>query len=204
MSMKNTTINGVKREEWMPCPKVHVDYPGLAYLYSLDEFILVKKTDKLHDLIGLRSKDTSYTIINNQGQKVFLAVQKGKNKFEIRIYNVYGNELIIVNKPYSWCLNKALIWAPPGNFVGSVQETKSCLKTYIVKNHLGEKVLKLIKARGFTKDEAYNVFSQNEVVGLVTTRWRNAVYFPIEMDIPIKCILLGACFLICWKNQRFL
>ncbi|XP_045779654.1 phospholipid scramblase 2-like [Maniola jurtina] len=203
MSMKNTTISGIKREEWMPCPKVDIDYPGLAYLCSLDELILVEETHKLHDLIGLRRKDTSYTIINNQGQKVFLAVQKGKYKFEIRIYNVYGNEIIKVNRPYSWCLNKALIWAPPGNFVGSVQETKSCLKTYLVKNHLGEKVLK-IKARGFTKDDVYSIFSQSEVVGLVTTRWRYAVSFPIEMDVPIKCILLGACFLICWKNQHFL
>ncbi|XP_039761189.1 phospholipid scramblase 2-like [Pararge aegeria] len=195
--MKSTTHSDVERKEWMPCPKANTDFPGLAYLCPLNELIVAEENDNLHNLIGL--KDIGYTIFNNQGQKVFLAVQKGKYKIEIRIYNCYGNEIIKVEKPYAWCLNKALIWAPPGNFVGSLHETRSCLKTYFIKNHVGEKVLK-IKARAFRNNSGFSILSNNEKVGEVTTRWRYSVSFPIEMDVPVKCILLGACFLICWTK----
>ncbi|XP_023945770.2 phospholipid scramblase 2-like [Bicyclus anynana] len=194
--MKNIISNGVKKEDWMPCPKDEVNYPGLAYLCPLGELIVAEEPDTLHSLIGL--KDISYTIYNNEGQKVFLAVKKGQYKFVIKIYNYYGNEIIEVQKP-SECVNKALIWAPPGNFVGSVEKTKSCPKTYLVKNHLGEKVLK-IKARQYLNNSGFNIFSNGDLIGLISARWRYAVSFPIEMDFAIKSILLGACFLISWKK----
>lgn len=194
--MKNSTSDGVKRKEWMTCPKVDIEYPGLAYLYPLEELIIVQGTGALHSLIGL--KNINFTIFNNLGQKVFLAVLKGQYKFQIRIYNYYGNEIIQVERPYSWCLNKALIWAPPGNFVGSVQEIK-CRKSYLVKNHLGETVMK-IEARQCITNDGYNVLSNNDIVGLVTTRWQYAVTFPSEMDVAYKCILLGACFLLNLKK----
>lgn len=187
----------LKTEQWMPCPEVENEtYPGLSYLYPLNQLIVAKKRDALHNLFG--NNIIGYTIYNGQGQKVFLAVQRKETKKEIKIFNYYGNEVIHVRRR-AFCLNRLLIWAPPGNFVGSVHS--KCYKRLFIENYRGD-MLK-IRPRGVfccVRD----IFFEGGRIGEMTSRQclrsiKNndvTVVFPIGLDIQFKSILLGACFLI--------
>lgn len=201
--MKTHEINTLTRtSKWMQCPKINTEFPGLAYIYPLNELIIVKEKDSLHNVIS--KTGTCYTIFNNQCQKVFLAVQEKRcKKFEVNIFNYYGNEVIQVKRPYKLCLNKALVWAPPGNFVGSVNEVKKYVNKYLVKNKDGEVVL-LIKANGLFH-YVYSILSGHEEVGIVKQNWaltavlsvnNFGISFPVGADVGDKAVLLGACFLI--------
>ncbi|XP_068624596.1 phospholipid scramblase 2-like [Battus philenor] len=202
--------NRTTKAEWMPCPKIETNYPGLTYIYSLNKIIITNKPDDLHKIIGINGD--CYTIYNNQQQKVFLAVQeKLKRKHKITIFNYYGNEVIQIKRPDGICLNRVLVFAPPGNFVGSVEKMLSwfhCFNVtnpsvFLVKNHTGEVVLK-VKARRCSLYE-YDILSDDVTVGVVTKELKNqsvlmekcvGASFPLEMDFGHKAVLIGACFLI--------
>lgn len=191
-----------EKQSWMQCPKVEAEFPGLAYAYPLNEFVVLKVRDALHDIIG--PKGIAYTIFNNEGEKVFLAVQeKSCRKFNVTIFNFYGNEVIHVKKPWNLCLNKARVWAPPGNYVGSIQEERSCINTYKVMDKQGKTVLNII-AQGFNHF-VYRILSGDEEIGIVKKNWGFAAVlsvtnfgmsFPEGAAVGVKAVLLGALFLI--------
>ncbi|XP_013198582.2 phospholipid scramblase 2-like [Amyelois transitella] len=192
----NKSWNVNKFQKWMPCPKVQTSHPGLAYFYPLDELIVARKWDALHSAIG--KNYVCYTIFNNVGEKVFLAVQDKKcQKFDVKIFNFYGNELIHVKKPFKCCVHKASVWVPPGNYIGSIKKV-GCL--FLVQNALGEPLLK-IKAQGLCH-YVYDILDGDKVIGVV--KWKMAfldeknfgLAFPVDMDVSDKAALLGASFLI--------
>ncbi|XP_059047219.1 phospholipid scramblase 2-like [Achroia grisella] len=181
---------------WMPCPNIHIEYPGLAYICPLDEFIVAENVDSLHNVIG--KNHTSYTVFNKLGQKVFLAVKnKHCRRFDLKIFNYYGNEVIQVKRPFRLCLNRIVVWAPPGYYVGSVEQT-TC-RNFQIKNKHGEVVVK-IKAKGFFHF-VYDISSRDEVIG-IGTKWmvldvKNfRITFPVDIDVGDKAVILGACFLL--------
>lgn len=186
----------------MPCPESNTKYPGLAYIDPLGALIVVNETDELHKITR---KGKKYTIYNKEDEKVFLALKEKQNKnFEITIFNFYGNEVIQVKrKRFRLCWSKALVWAPPGNFVGTVKEVQSCLNTYLVENSFGKTVLKIV-ADGCTSD-VYRIMANNEQIGVISNDWYSTtsggsqqfgIEFPVDMDICDKAVLIGACFLI--------
>ncbi|CAH0403598.1 unnamed protein product [Chilo suppressalis] len=186
---------------WMSCPKTIIEHPGLAYLCYLNEIIVTKKLDALHKIIG--KADVCYTIYNNEDQKVFVGVKRtGCKSFAVKFFNNYGNEVIVIKKPFAFFANRAQVWAPPGNYVGCV-EKKFATNTFLVKNRNGDKVLNVKSQSSCCSD--YDVLQNDELVGHIK-RWTVnsmpitstdfAVSFPAQMDINNKVILLGACFLI--------
>lgn len=190
-----------QKYQWMPCPKIDTEYPGLTYIYLLDEVIIAKESDALHDIIS--KEGVRYTIFNNQQQKVFLGVQESIKKHNLKIFNYYGNEVIQIQKLRNICFNRILVFAPPGNFVGSVEERFPCLNIFLVKNCNGHVVLKL-KARKYVHFE-YDILSDDAQVGMIAKSWNKmnfsqkknvGVSFPTEMDVGCKSVLIGACFLI--------
>ncbi|CAB3255113.1 unnamed protein product [Arctia plantaginis] len=186
----------------MTCPNVDTEYPGLAYLCPLDEIIVTQARDALHDIIGDRAR-ISYTIFNNRGQKIFIAVRiKGCRKFTIKVYNIYGNEVIEVRRPFALCVNRVLVWAPPGNFVGSVKQL--CNK-YAVTNDSGVKVLNIRIQRPLKLIYNIRYVCGVEPIGVIKQHWdlpqvggvKNfGVSFPVQLNVQDKAVLLGACFLI--------
>ncbi|CAH0599198.1 unnamed protein product [Chrysodeixis includens] len=198
-----TTADDAAGPQWMECPQVETDLPTLAFFYPLDELIVAERRDVLHDIIGLTG--VGYTVFNNKGQKVFLAVlEKHFKKFDIKIFNHYGNEVVHVKRPFHFCTKKVLVWSPPGNFVGSVKEVKTRWKTYIVKDRVDKDILKIVPAGIF--NYMYNIQlvydgtvagvirKQSDVVPLDVKHF--AVSFPIELDVRDKAVLLGACFMV--------
>lgn len=189
--------------KWMTCPRNSFVYPGLAFLVPLDQIVVVEELDALHQII--EKQPLGYTICNNAGEKVFIAVKKKKHKkYAIRIYNLYGNQVIELKKPFALCFDTVLVWAPPGNFIGSVVTRRGCSsRTFTVKNSDGKAVLKI----NSTQRTTYNIYSinTNQVIGLVMKNWQlpniiedNNVtaHFPATMDVNEKVAILGACFML--------
>ncbi|XP_049881953.1 phospholipid scramblase 2-like [Pectinophora gossypiella] len=199
-----------KVEKWMACPVVATDYPGLAYLCTLNELLVVERVDALHEVIS-KTRRVGYTIYNNAGEKVFLAVKElqKQERFTIKVFNNYGNEIIQVKKPTKLFFNNVLVWAPPGNFVGSVEQDKCWSQNYVMKNRSGEPILKL-KAQKVFKF-VYDIMSGEEKIGTIMSKWeisnvneyKFGVTFPITMSVEEKSVLLGACFLMdCLKCNK--
>lgn len=190
-------------KKWMPCPKSSFVYPGLAFLVPLEQIVVVEELDALHRII--ENRPLGYTIYNNAGEKVFIAVKnKKRKKFAIRIFNLYGNEVIELKRPYALFFHTVLVWAPPGNFIGSVVTRRGCSsRTFTVKNRDGKAVLKINSRQRMS----YNIYSLNtkKDIGLVMRDWRLpkimednniTARFPATLDVNEKVAILGACFML--------
>ncbi|XP_073958648.1 phospholipid scramblase 1-like [Choristoneura fumiferana] len=193
------------KEKWMACPVDFVEFPGLAYIYHLNELIISKKLDALHECFG--KIELGYTIYNKNGEKVFLAVRYHLDQtFLMKIFNHYGNEVINIkiSKPSAWFCNKALVWAPPDNYVGAVEQRPTIkdkftfADKFLVKNSQNEVVLDII-ANG-VNNFVYSLNSCGEEVGVIMEKWGGGknfgVSFPEDLRVGDKAVVLGACFLI--------
>lgn len=190
-------------KKWMTCPTNNFTYPGLAFLVPLDQLVVVEELDALHQIIA--KQPLGHTIYNKAGEKVFISIKKQQHKkFAISIYNIYGNEVIELKKPYPLFFDRVLVWAPPGNFIGSVVTRRGCLpKKFTVKNRDGKAVFKINPKQRTT----YDIFSINtkEVIGLMMRNWNLptivedinvTAHFPATIDVNEKVAILGACFLL--------
>lgn len=193
------------KEKWMTCPPDLIEYPGLAYFCHLNELIISKKLDELHECFG--KIDIGYTIYNRNGEKVFLAVRYHHDRtILIKIFNHYGNEVINIkiSKPSAWLCNKALVWAPPENYVGSVGQRPTIkdkctfADKFLVKNSHNKILLDII-ANG-ANNFAYSLNTCGEEVGVIMEKWGGGdnfgVSFPEDLVVEDKAVVLGACFLI--------
>lgn len=191
---------------WMQCPANDEDdvHPGLAFVYPLDQLIVAKKRDNLHDVIS-KSGD-AFTIFNSGGQKVFLAVLNRRFKqFDVKIFNNYGNEVLNVQRPFNLCTNKVLVCAPHGNLLGTVLERPRCTRCYIVKDETGKKIFK-IRATGvcrymyevclFSYEGPHTAIGSMQDNSPAVAAINFGVSFPKETNVKHKVVLLGACFLI--------
>lgn len=206
---KPESQHAVFATKWMSCPEESTEFPGLAYLHPLDELIVAEVRENLHNIINSSGK--GYTIFNKDGEKVFLAIEQSRHKkFDLKIFNFYGNEVIQVKKPYKLCLNRVLVWAPPGHYIGSVEQNILC-KNFLVKNRMGKSVLK-IKSRGLVQ-YVFDIITKEEKIGEIKDQWvlsevldvnHFGVSFPRDMGVGDKALLLGGCFLIgCLKYRLF-
>ncbi|XP_012660372.1 phospholipid scramblase 1-like [Otolemur garnettii] len=141
--------------------------------------------------------------------------------FTLRIIDNMRREVITLERPLRCsscccpcCLQEVEVQAPPGVPVGYVTQTwHPCLPKFAVQNEQRQDVLK-IKGPcipcGCFADVDFEVTSLDEkiVVGKITKKWSQmlrealtdadnfAVQFPIDLDVKMKAVMLGACFLV--------
>ncbi|XP_044146069.1 phospholipid scramblase 1-like [Bufo gargarizans] len=141
--------------------------------------------------------------------------------FAMTIVDNSGREVVRIIRPFRCsaccfpcCLQKLEVQAPPGNVVGYVkQKWHPCLPKFVIQNEREEDVLKLhgpcIPCR-CCSDVNFELKSLDEesVVGRISKQWSGAVkemftdadnfgvQFPMDLDVKIKAVILGACFLI--------
>ncbi|XP_041975169.1 phospholipid scramblase 2 isoform X1 [Aricia agestis] len=141
--------------------------------------------------------------------------------FDMKIMDNFQNEVIHLNRPLAcdtcWCpcwLQSMEVSSPPGTVVGSVeQEWSICKPCYVIKNASGDVVLRIkgpVCTFSICGDVEFNVYSQDgeTKVGKITKQWSGlareaftdadyfGISFPMDLDVRIKAVLLGACFLI--------
>ena len=140
--------------------------------------------------------------------------------FDMNIVDNLGHEVIHLNRPlacgsccFPCCLQKLEVSSPPGNLIGSVEQEWSIFPKFSIKDASGKTVLKLsgpFCTISCCRDVVFDLFSSDgeTKVGQINKQWSGfareaftdadnfGISFPMDLDVKIKAVLLGACFLI--------
>ncbi|GCB72857.1 hypothetical protein scyTo_0002225 [Scyliorhinus torazame] len=141
--------------------------------------------------------------------------------FDMKIIDNLGQEVMTLYRPLKCtgcccpcCLQELEVMAPPGQPVGSVIQTWDlCLPKFTIQNEKKEPVLKIIGpccVCNCCSDIDFKVtnLDETETVGKITKQWTGlmresftdadnfGIQFPMDLDVKIKAVMLGACFLI--------
>ncbi|KAJ8409578.1 hypothetical protein AAFF_G00229790 [Aldrovandia affinis] len=141
--------------------------------------------------------------------------------FVLHIQDNFGQEIITVKRPLRCsccccpcCMQELEVQSPPGSPVGYViQNWHPYLPKFTIQNERGEPVLKIVGpfcACKCCSDVNFEVTSLDEetMVGTISKQWMGlfreaytdadnfGIKFPQDLDVKIKAVMLGACFLI--------
>lgn len=139
---------------------------------------------------------------------------------DIKIMDANKHEVIHLNRPLRcdscWCpcfLQEMEVTAPPGNFIGKIEQNWSILSpSFDIKDATGETVLKIegpCCTFSICGDVEFQLMTTNgHNVGKISKKWSGfgrelftdadffGISFPIDLDVRMKAVMLGACFLI--------
>lgn len=140
--------------------------------------------------------------------------------FDMKILDIYKNQVMHMHRPlacsscfFPCCLQSMEVSAPPGNVVGTIeQEWSICTPQFTIRNHLGDPVIRIegpFCTFTMCGDVEFKVMSlTGEQIGKISKQWSGLVRemftdadffgisFPMDLDVRMKAVLLGACFLI--------
>ncbi|XP_061490457.1 phospholipid scramblase family member 5 isoform X2 [Rhineura floridana] len=141
--------------------------------------------------------------------------------FTIRITDNTGQEVITVNRPlrcnscwFPCYLQELEVQSPPGTTVGYVvQKWDPLLPKFTIRNESNEDVLKIIgpcATCGCFGDVDFEVKSLNGMltIGKISKYWSGfvnniftntanfGIQVPVDLDVKIKAVMIGACFLL--------
>lgn len=142
-------------------------------------------------------------------------------RFKMKVFDEYQNEVMHLRRPaacdscmFPCCLQTIEVSAPPGRYIGTVaQKWSMCYPHFSIKDANGDTVLR-IKGPACTysicgNDVEFRILDMNGTeIGKISKQWSGltrelfsdadffGISFPIDLDVYIKAILLGACFLI--------
>lgn len=141
--------------------------------------------------------------------------------FDMRIRDGHGYEAMHLARPlacgsccYPCCLQSIEVQAPPGIVVGTVeQEWSFIIPQYKVKDTSGNVVLRIegpCCTVSCCRDVEFKVLSADGVVevGKISKKWSGlsrefftdadnfGIIFPMDLDVKMKAVMLGACMLI--------
>ncbi|XP_017958067.1 phospholipid scramblase 2 isoform X1 [Drosophila navojoa] len=140
--------------------------------------------------------------------------------FDMKIFDNFQQEVIHLHRPlacsaccFPCCLQTMEVSAPPGNVIGSIeQEWSICSPSFRILNHLGDTVLRIegpFCTFSLCGDVEFNIVSLTGAkVGKISKQWSGlareiftdadffGITFPLDLDVRMKAVLLGATFLI--------
>ncbi|KAH8346001.1 hypothetical protein KR067_013402 [Drosophila pandora] len=140
--------------------------------------------------------------------------------FDMKVFDNFQNEVIHMHRPlacssclFPCCLQSIEVSAPPGNVIGTIeQEWSICSPSFRILNHIGDTVLRIegpFCTFSLCGDVEFNVVSlTGEKVGKISKQWSGlareiftdadffGISFPLDLDVRMKAVLLGATFLI--------
>ncbi|KAH8378974.1 hypothetical protein KR009_002348 [Drosophila setifemur] len=140
--------------------------------------------------------------------------------FDMKVFDNFQQEVIHMHRPlacssclFPCCLQSIEVSAPPGNVIGTIeQEWSICSPSFRILNHIGDTVLRIegpFCTFSMCGDVEFNVVSlTGEKVGKISKQWSGlareiftdadffGISFPLDLDVRMKAVLLGATFLI--------
>ncbi|XP_053269047.1 phospholipid scramblase 1 [Pleuronectes platessa] len=141
--------------------------------------------------------------------------------FNIHVLDNFGQEVITVTRPlkcmscfFPCCLQELEVQSPPGNTVGYVvQQWHPFSPKFLVTDEHCEPVLKIhgpFCGWSCLPDVDFEILTMDEVskIGKISKQWTGllremftdadnfGIQFPMDLDVKIKAVMIGACFLI--------
>ncbi|XP_069678578.1 phospholipid scramblase 2 isoform X3 [Periplaneta americana] len=141
--------------------------------------------------------------------------------FDMKILDNFKTEVIHLNRPlkcdscwFPCCLQTMEVSSPPGTLIGSIEQEWSILTPqFVIKNAAGDVVLKIegpICTFTICGDVEFKILSKDGAtqVGKISKQWSGllreaftdadyfGITFPMDLDVKMKAVMLGACFLI--------
>lgn len=141
--------------------------------------------------------------------------------FDMKIFDNGQNEVIHMYRALACsgcccpcCLQTLDVFSPPGTLIGRVKQNWSiCAPRFSVENAAGDVVLKIhgpICIVNCCADVEFKVMALDEEtqVGKISKQWTGfvkesytdadnfGITFPMDLDVHMKAVMLGACFLI--------
>ncbi|XP_037947196.1 phospholipid scramblase 2-like [Teleopsis dalmanni] len=207
-------------------PNIPTCPPGLEYLTTVDQLLINKKVENficfktnnkyvVNNAIGQKAynvlEDTDCCTRNCSGPS---------RPFNMRIFDNFQKEVIHLYRPlacsaccFPCCLQSIEISAPSGQVIGRVeQEWMLFAPSFRIKDANDETVLRIegpYGAQSCCNDVNFNVVSlDGDVIGKISKKWSGfirelftdancfGINFPMDLDVCIKAVLLGATFLI--------
>ncbi|XP_062986055.1 phospholipid scramblase 1-like [Elgaria multicarinata webbii] len=141
--------------------------------------------------------------------------------FVIKIVDNSGQEIIEFLRPYRCsscfcpcCLQELFVYAPPGFPIGYVKQIwDPCLPRFAIQNTAERDMLRIVGPCSVCScggDVNFEVMSVDELhtIGRVSKYWSGfvrevftdaddiGIHFPLDLDVNMKAVMIGACFLI--------
>ncbi|KAK2158161.1 hypothetical protein LSH36_175g00035 [Paralvinella palmiformis] len=210
-----------------PSPHGLCQPPGLEPLLDTAQ-VVVHMGNLRQDIIIKESAVKRMEIINETRKVLFHVEQDEEDlptnsSFRFRIYNRSKEEVIQVYSPSSstcmccgasWhcmkrCRFEAMIYSPPGTVAGFVRRSRTkFVQEFQILNAAEEPLLTL---RGGPQDlEIYSLDLRDELGRFSVHGWAGIMHeirrtssdygmtFPIDLDVRVKAVLIGAIFAIHW------
>ncbi|CAG9768107.1 unnamed protein product [Ceutorhynchus assimilis] len=218
---------------WMPLPKNIQNCPaGLEYLATIDQLLVRQELEFLEIVTGIETENR-YTIKNATGQKIYYAQEESNicnrlccynnREFNMHIFDQFGYAVIRLYRPWLCCLQSLAVFSPPNNFIGAIeQKCPTCIPIFEVKDVTGITVLRIegpCCTSSCFNDVDFKIVTGDgrQQIGVITKQWSGlarelftdadyfGIRFPMDLDVAMKVVMLGACFLIdfmYFENER--
>ncbi|KAJ7392573.1 Phospholipid scramblase 3 [Desmophyllum pertusum] len=170
--------------QWMQAPPVPANCPpGLEYLTQIDQLLIKQQVELLEAFTGFETNN-KYKIQNSMGQQVFFAAE------EIEVQSPPGTVVGYCSQDWSICIPKFEIQDADRQTVLRIEGP------FCQCNLCGDVEFQVLSADG-----------QNQV-GKISKQWSGLVKeaftdadnfgitFPMDLDVKMKAVVLGSCFLI--------
>lgn len=140
--------------------------------------------------------------------------------FEMQITDAHHQEVIHLSRDLRCdscccpcCLQRLEVTSPPGNVIGTIEQDWSILSpVFSIKNESGETVLKIegpFCTFSICGDVEFKLMTlDGKQVGKISKQWSGfarelftdsdffGITFPMDLDVKMKAVMIGACFLI--------
>jgi len=146
----------------------------------------------------------------------------GPNRpFDLIIRDASEREVIHLTRPlacnsccFPCCLQSIEVFSPPGSLVGKIEQVWTlCSPEFVIKDASGNVVLTIegpFCTYSFCGDVEFKILSKDGTtqVGKISKKWSGllreaftdadnfGINFPMDLDVRMKAVMLGACFLI--------
>ncbi|XP_053209550.1 phospholipid scramblase 2-like [Panonychus citri] len=212
-------------ENWMATPSIPNCPPGLEYLTKVCQLIVHQRAKKFSSFSRCHIEN-QFDIESISGQKIYTADEQitctgmwcgSSRSFEMQITDQHEREILHLSRPFRCqcfpCCLQQLEVSASGSVCGFVKESWSpFVPKFRICNAAGETVLHIEGAFGVfgcRHDIDFKILNSNNTqIGKISKMWMGfsgeiiseidhfSISFPMDLDVNIKAVLLGACFLI--------
>lgn len=198
--------------------------PGLEKLATVDQFTVQKSLESFEQMVGFETQN-QFIIKSGSGENLFLAAMTNTEcfvrkcfgsscPFDIIVCDFLHNEVIHLKKSFTCFplgLHSMNVESPPGNFIGSIEQTRSIsYPNFWIKNANQEVVFRIVgpyQTFSVYGDVEFKIVSKcSEEIGKISKQYAGSdlcvdadifgIGFKTELDDRMKAVMLGACFFI--------